>query len=253
MILSYVVTLKEDSLNKNMSLIQHLEELRQRILISLAAILVAAMAAFLFSNQILRLLLLPSGFVHLNAFNIIDGFFIKWQVALYSGVVLAFPIWAYELYNFVRPGLLESERRTIFPMLFMALFLFLLGSVFGYYLLWGMIRVLIQLFPIQVSLLPSADGYISFVTFFLVASGLAFQLPVVLILLIRLHILNTHIMRRQRRLAYFVLFAFAEIITPISDPIVAPLTVMGPLVILYEASIWIGSRIELSYRSSNIV
>ena len=97
------------------------------------------------------------------------------------------------------------------------------------------------IFPSQVSLLPSADGYISFVTFFLVASGLAFQLPVVLTLLIRRCILNTHIMRRQHRLAYFVLFAFAEVITPISDPIVAPLTVMGPLVVLHEASICLGS------------
>lgn len=232
------------SLNKNLTLIEHLEELRKRILISMAAILVAAMAAFLYSDQILRLLLLPSGITHLNAFNIMDGFFIKWQIALYTGVVLAFPIWAYEMYSFVQPGLLDFERRTIFPMLFGALFLFLLGSAFGYYLLWGMIRVLMQLFPSQVSLLPTADGYISFVTFFLLASGLAFQLPVLLTLLVRLHILNTALMRSQRRIAYFALFAFAEVITPISDPIVAPLTVMGPLVILYEVSIWIGRRIE---------
>ncbi|MGE5222117.1 MAG: twin-arginine translocase subunit TatC [Omnitrophica WOR_2 bacterium] len=227
-----------------MTLIQHLEELRQRILISLAAVLIAAVVAFLFSDKILRLLLLPSGFIHLNAFNIMDGFFIKWQVALYTGVVLAFPIWAYELYHFIQPGLLESERRAMFPMLFGALFLFLLGSAFGYYLLSGMIRVLLQLFPSQVSLLPSADGYISFITFFLLASGLAFQLPVVLILLVKLRILNTHTMRRQRKIAYFALFAFAEVITPISDPIVAPLTVMAPLIILYEVSIWFGSRIE---------
>ncbi len=112
-----------------------------------------------------------------------------------------------------------------------------------------MIRVLLQLFPSQVSLLPTADGYISFITFFLLASGLAFQLPVILILLVRLRILNTEIMRRQRRVAYFGLFVFAEIITPISDPIVAPLTVMMPLVILYELSIWISSRIEVKRAS----
>ncbi len=236
-----------------MSLIQHLEELRRRLLVSLAAILIAAAVAFLFSDQILRLLLLPSGFLHLNAFNIMDGFFIKWQVALYTGVVLAFPIWAYELYSFVQPGLLESERRAIFPTLFGGLFLFLLGSAFGFYLLSGMIRVLLQLFPTQVDLIPSADGYISFVTFFLLSSGLAFQLPVVLTLLIRLRILNTQIMRRQRKIAYFALFAFAEVVTPISDPIVAPLTVMGPLIILYEASIWFGRRIEAQREAEEIL
>lgn len=236
-----------------MTLIEHLEELRRRILISLAAILIATVGAFLFSDQILRFLLLPSGIPHLNAFNVMDGFFIKWQMALYTGVVLAFPIWAYELYSFLQPGLLESERRTIFPMLFGALFLFLLGSAFGYYLLSGMIRVLMQLFPSQVSLLPTADGYISFVTFFLLVSGLAFQLPVVLILLVRLRLLNTDIMRSQRKFAYFALFAFAEVITPISDPIVAPLTVMGPLVVLYEVSIWLGSRIEAKRDSDELV
>jgi sec-independent protein translocase protein TatC len=236
-----------------MSLIQHLEELRQRVLISLAAIIAASLIAFLFSDRILHLLLVPSGFAHLNAFNIMDGFFIKWQVALYTGVVLAFPIWAYEVYRFIQPGLLESERRAIYPMLLGALLLFLLGTAFGYYLLTGMIRVLLQLFPSQVSLIPSADGYISFITFFLLASGLAFQLPVVLILLVNLRILNTQIMRHQRRIAYFALFAFAEIITPISDPIVAPLTVMGPLVILYEVSIWIGSRIESRREAEKLI
>jgi sec-independent protein translocase protein TatC len=248
-----ILSRKEESLDKNLSLIQHLEELRQRLLISLAAIFIAAAVAFLFSDQILHLLLIPSGFAHLNAFNIMDGFFIKWQVALYTGVVLAFPIWAYELYSFVQPGLLESEQRTIFPMLFGGLFLFLLGSAFGFYLLSGMVRVLLQLFPSQVSLIPSADGYISFVIFFLLASGLAFQLPVILTLLVKLRVLNTQIMRRERRIAYFALFAFAEVITPISDPIVAPLTVMAPLIILYEASIWIGIRIEEKRDSEKLV
>ena len=74
---------------------------------------------------------------------------------------------------------------------------------------------------------------------FLLACGLAFQLPTVLIILVHLHILNTNILRKQRKIAYFALFAFAEIITPVSDPIVAPLTVMAPLIVLYEISIWV--------------
>jgi sec-independent protein translocase protein TatC len=66
-----------------------------------------------------------------------------------------------------------------------------------------------------------------------------------LIILVHLHILNTNLLRKQRRIAYFILFAFAEIITPVSDPIVAPLTVMAPLIILYEISIWLARRIEI--------
>jgi sec-independent protein translocase protein TatC len=132
----------------------------------------------------------------------------------------------------------------LFPALVGALVLFILGACFGYSLLWGMIRVLVQLFPPQVEYLPSADDYLSFVTFFLLVCGLAFQLPIVVLMLVHLHLVTSALLRTQRRLAYFALFAFAELITPVSDPIVAPLTVMAPLLVLYELSIWLTRRIE---------
>ena len=228
-----------------MPLMEHLEELRRRIIISAIAILVVTLAAFFLSDWLLKVILLPSGGLQLRAFNLLDGFMIKWRLALYSGVVVSFPIWSYQIYRFVSPGMYENERRAIFPTVFGAMVLFILGAVFGYYLLWGMIRVLIQFFPSEVQFLPSADDYISFVVFFLLACGLAFQLPTVLIILVHLHILNTNILRKQRKIAYFALFAFAEIITPVSDPIVAPLTVMAPLIVLYEISIWLARRIEI--------
>lgn len=239
--------------NKDMSLFDHLDELRMRLIYSGAAILIATAIAFFFSDPILKLLLLPSGGLQLRAFSLMDGFMIKWHIAFYTGIVAAFPIWAYHLYSFVSPGLKDSERRAIFSPLLASLVLFVLGALFGYYLLWGMIRVLIQLFPVEVQFLPAADDYISFVSFFLLACGLAFQLPTLLIILVRLRILNSTILRKQRRVAYFILFAFAEIITPVSDPIVAPLTVMVPLVILYEISILVARRIESGWEKESQV
>ncbi len=230
--------------DKEMGFFEHLDELRMRIIYSGLAILIVTAVAFFFSDPILKLLLLPSGGLQLKAFSLMDGFMIKWDIALYTGIVGAFPVWAYHVYAFVSPGLKDNERRAIFSPLLGSMVLFVLGALFGYYLLWGMIRVLIQLFPVEVQFLPSADDYISFVVFFLVACGLAFQLPTVLIILVRLRILSSTILRKQRRIAYFALFAFAEIITPVSDPIVAPITVMVPLVILYEISILAARRIE---------
>ena len=229
---------------KYMSFFDHLEELRMRIIISGAAILIVTAVAFFFSDPILKLLLLPSGGLQLKAFSLLDGFMIKWRIALYTGIVGAFPVWAYHLYRYVSPGLKDNERQAIFSPLLAAFILFILGALFGYYLLWGMIRVLIQLFPSEVQFLPAADDYISFVIFFMLACGIAFQLPTVLVILVRLRILNSTILRKQRKIAYFILFAFAEIITPVSDPIVAPLTVMVPLVILYEISIFAAIRIK---------
>ncbi len=229
---------------KEMTITEHVEELRTRLLISVVAIVVVALLAFVFSDKILGFILLPAGEMRLKAFSLLDGFFIKWRLAFYAGIVVAFPIWAYQVYRYVSPALYENERKAIFPMLTGATILFLIGSAFGFYLLWGMIRVLIQFFPPQVDLLPTADDYISFVVFFMLACGLAFQLPTIIVILVQLRILNTQLMRKHRRIAYFVLFAFAEIITPVSDPIVAPLTVMVPLVLLYELSIFVSRRIE---------
>jgi sec-independent protein translocase protein TatC len=79
---------------------------------------------------------------------------------------------------------------------------------------------------------------------------MAFQLPILLLILIQLRILSTDLLRKQRRIAYFALFVFAEIITPVSDPIVAPLTVMVPLIILYELSIWLGRGVEHRRKAS---
>ncbi len=230
--------------DKSMSLIDHLEELRRRILVSIVAILAATAIAFFFSDALLKVILLPSGGLQLNAFSLMDGFFIKWRLALYTGIVIAFPIWAYEIYAFVNPGLLENEKRVLLPVLAGSAVLFVLGALFGYYLLGGMIRVLVELLPSQVQFLPSADDYINFVAFFLLACGLAFELPTLLLALVQLRLISSAMLRKQRRFAYFALFAFAEVITPIADPIVAPLTVMLPLVILYEISIFLARQIE---------
>jgi sec-independent protein translocase protein TatC len=235
-----------------MTFLEHLEEFRTRILIAVAAILVATAVAFFLSQNLLNILLLPANGMKLNAFGIMDGFMIKWRIALYTGITIAFPVWAYELYCFVSPAMEPSEKKVIFPVLVGSLALFSVGAVFGFYLLYAMVRVLIQLFPSQVTYLAEADSYISFVIFFLLACGLAFQLPVLLTLLVQFRILSSSVLRKQRRIAYFVLFVFAEIITPVSDPIVAPLTVMVPMLLLYELSIFLAIRIEAGRKKDSL-
>jgi len=235
---------EDEGEGERLDLTEHLNELRSRIIYAGIAILVPTAIAFFFSDYILSLLTLPSGNLQLKAFSIMDGFMVKWRVSLMTGLVLAFPFWAYQIYAYIKPGLFEHERRAIFNPLIGAAVLFVLGGAFGYYMLWGMIRVLLQFFPRQVDFLPSADDYISFVLFFITACGLAFQLPTMIVILARLHLVNAALLAKQRRIAYFALFVFAEIITPVSDPIVAPLTVLVPLVLLYEMSVVLVRRID---------
>jgi sec-independent protein translocase protein TatC len=229
---------------QSMPFLEHLEELRKRILISLLAIVIVTSVALIFSDAILKVLLIPAGGMKLNAFSLMDGFMIKFRIALYIGVAMAFPIWGFEIYQFIVPGLQDKERKALLPGLLASLFLFLLGVFFGYYLLREMISVMKALFPPEVAFLPAADDYISFVTFFMLACGVAFQLPVVITILVYLRILSATILKKQRKIAYFALFVFAEIATPVTDPIIAPLVVMIPLALLYEASILVAVRIE---------
>lgn len=222
-----------------MPLTGHLEELRSRLIISVIAVLVTTTLAFILSDHIIGLLKIPAGNITLHVFSPMDGFFVKWRVALFCGLALAFPVWGYELIAFIAPGLTDSERRVVVPLVGVGFFLFALGATFGYYLLFGMINVLIALFGPQLDYFPSADSYISFVVFFLVSTGIAFEMPVVLYGLVRLHILSTELLRRQRRYFYFIMFVFAEVITPVADPIIAPLTITVPLVLLFEITLFI--------------
>ena len=222
----------------------HLEELRRRIIVSAIAVVAAAAGCFFLSDWLLRIMLLPSGGLELRAFGIMDGFMIRLRLALYAGVVVAFPVWAWQAVRFVGPGLLPGEKRRMVPFLAAALLLFAAGTVFGYYLLGLTVRVLIDLFPPRIEYLPSATDYLSFSAFFLLACGIAFQLPCMLVLLVSLRVIRADSLRRRRKAAWFVLFVFAEIVTPVADPIVAPLTVLVPLVLLFEASVFIARRMD---------
>lgn len=227
---------------KRMGFLEHLEEIRTRLLISIIAILITTALAYVFSDAILRILEDPAssgGKFVLYAFSPMDGFMIRFRVALYGGIALAAPVWIYQIVRFIEPGLLPHEKRFVIPGVAAMVILFLLGNSFGYLMLRNMIGVLFVMFGSELSYFPSADQYISFVVYFLIATGISFELPIVLLLMIKLGLISPQYLRKQRRYAYFIIFLFAELITPVSDPIVAPLVVMIPMVILFEAALFL--------------
>ncbi len=221
-----------------------MDEFRSRLIVAVVAILIGAVAAFVFTDQIIALLKLPAGNIELHVFSPLDGFMVKWRIAVFAGIALAAPIWTLELVSFLAPGLTDQERKLVIPLVLSAFFLLALGVGFGYYLLFGMIRVLVGLFGTQLSYFPSADAYISFVSFFLLSTGLAFELPVVLYTLVSLRIISSTLLRKQRRYFYFGMFVFAEIVTPVADPLIAPLTILIPMVILYEITVGLARLAE---------
>ena len=99
--------------------------------------------------------------------------------------------------------------------------------------------VLISMFGTELNYLPSADQYIAFVVYFLLSTGVAFELPIVMLILIRLGIVKPEFLRKRRKVAWFIIFVFAELITPVADPIVAPMVVMTPMIILFELALFL--------------
>jgi sec-independent protein translocase protein TatC len=230
---------------KRMGVIEHMEELRSRLIISLIAILVTTALAYFFSDTILNILTRPAGGLKLIAFSPMDGFMIRFRVALYGGLALAAPVWIYQLVRYLEPGLLPHEKRYIIPGVAGAVVLFLLGNVFGYLMLSNMLTFMFAMFGNDLQYLPSADQYISFIVYFLLAIGISFELPIVILILMKLGLVSPQYLRKQRRIAYFIIFVFAELITPVSDPIVAPMVVMVPMLILFELALFL-SRFVVS-------
>jgi sec-independent protein translocase protein TatC len=219
-------------------ILDHVEETRRRIFRAVVPTLVLAAVCFFFSDNILRVLKDPAGpGFAINGFGPMDGFFVKWKVAIFASIVLSSPIWIYQIVAMIASGLAAAERRLLAPGVTVVAVLMLLGIAFGYVLLRGMIRVMFTMFGREIVYVPNADQYVSFVVLFMLACGLVFEMPAVLLVLMRFGILAPQMLRRQRKIAYFLLFVFAEVITPVADPIVAPAIVMLPLVILYEGAI----------------
>jgi sec-independent protein translocase protein TatC len=233
------------TLNEQMTIIEHLEELRTRLIKSIIAILITATFCYFFSDQIIAFLKAPAaGYVdQFYVFGPMDGFIIKWKVSLYGGLVLASPIWAWQFIQFILPGLTDSERRFLLPGAIGMVVLFLMGTALGYMTLPATFKVLIGMMGSEITYLPTADKFISLVVFMLLAFGLAFQTPVIIIGLVHTGLLTPHTLRRQRRISYFVMFVFAQLVTPVADPFLAPMLIMAPMVVLYEVSIRIADRV----------
>jgi sec-independent protein translocase protein TatC len=228
---------------KRMGVLEHLEELRSRLIIAIIAILVTTSLAYLFSDAILAFLRAPAGEIKLQALSPLDGFMIRFRVALYGGIALAAPIWIYQLVRYLEPALLPQEKKFIIPGVIAMVILFLLGNAFGYAMLYNMMPFLISMFGSELQYLPSADQYISFVVYFLISTGIAFEMPIVILILVRLGLIKPATLRKQRKIAWFIIFVFAELITPVADPIVAPTVVMLPMILLFELALFLAKFI----------
>ena len=221
-----------------MSLIEHLEELRRRVIIVVIAVVVAAVIGFVFSGSVLDLLRvpLPSEYDTIYFTGPADAFGVQVKIAGFLGIALAMPVILFQVWRFVTPGLTKRERRFVWPVILAALLLFALGILVGYLIIPYALNFLLGFARPGLQPLLTIDGYVGFVTTMLLAFGIVLEFPILLVGLARVGILTYKRLAAQRRFAVLGITLFAILITPGGDPI-SPLILGGVMYLLFEGSL----------------
>lgn len=223
-----------------MSLIEHLEELRRRLIIVVIAIVAAAVIGFVFSGSVLDLLRvpLPSAYDTIYFTAPADAFGVQVKIAGFIGIALAMPVILFHVWRFVTPGLTKRERRFVWPVMVAAILLFALGIVVGYAIIPYALNFLLGFARPGLQPLLTIDGYVGFVTTMLLAFGLVLEFPIVLIGLARVGVLSHRRLASQRRWAIVAIVLLAIVLTPGGDPI-SPLILGSVMYLLFEGSLFV--------------
>lgn len=233
-----------------LTLVEHLDELRTRLIISIAVFAIAWGLCFWQDNLLFDLLNNPlPGSRQPVTFGVTEPFVTTLTVSAYAAILISLPLILYQLYAFVMPAFSPNERRIVFPLLLMVPFLMFAGVAFGYFVvLPAALKFLLGFNDSEFNIQIRAREYYSFAAMTLVALGVLFQIPVVILALTRAGITSTRQLRRLRRHAILVI-AIVAMLLPGTDPITMLLS-MVPLLVLYELSILLAVLVERSRRRS---
>jgi sec-independent protein translocase protein TatC len=238
---------------KGMTVIEHLEELRTRLVVSVIAVTLGALAGWFLFGPVFDLLKRsyveacvglpaqvqpPNGCDVLYGQRVTEPFLVRFKVSLFTGLLIALPVVLYELWRFITPGLTKRERRMAIPFVISSLLLFALGTWFAFLTLPRGLRFLLGFAGLDIVVLPSVDQYIGFILFLVLAFGIAFEFPLILIFLALARVISSRTLRRWRRYAYLGVTITAAVITPSQDPYTL-LAIAVPMAVFYEVAILI--------------
>ncbi len=231
-----------DSEQKSMSFIDHLEELRWRIIKTISSVILGGIITFFFIDLILNLLLRPlenintNNPINLQVLSVQGMFIIKWTIAFIGGLVISVPVITYQIWKFIAPGLYANEKGFVLPLVVFSFFSFCSGIFFSYEILIPYcLNFFAGLSGENILNNFSINHYFSFITWLLLGCGIVFQLPVISFLLSTIGVLTPAFMRHYRRHSIVAIFIVSSFITP-PDP-VSMVVMAFPLIILFELSI----------------
>jgi sec-independent protein translocase protein TatC len=222
---------------KQLTIIEHLEELRDRLIKSVIALTVTTLFSFIFAKQFLEILIAPMGETPPVSASPTTNIVVFTKVALISGVALAMPVLVYQLIGFIAPGLTRQEKRYLFFVLPGATLSFVAGLAFAYFIMLPTAIPFLKGFLSDI-IEPTwfIDRYVSFITSLLFWVGLSFETPLLIFFLSKLGIVTPAALSRYRKYAVLVIAVLAAVITPTPDPF-NMILVMLPLILLYEIGI----------------
>jgi sec-independent protein translocase protein TatC len=230
--------------DSSMSILEHLEELRNRIIKIFIAAAFGFAACYWKAEEILTILMRPLTDVLPEDTNLIftgltEGFFTQLKVGLLAGVFLTSPYIIYQIWAFVSPALYKKERTLLIPVAFFSAVFFVGGACFGYFIVFPYgFKFLVSIFETDIiQPLPSIKEYLSLATKMLIAFGIVFELPLVVLVLSRFGLVTHKTMRKYQKFAILGIFVVGAMLTP--PDVFTQLMMAGPLILLYEMSIWV--------------
>jgi sec-independent protein translocase protein TatC len=242
-----------------MSVIEHLGELRTRLMVSAVAFVGISVAVFIAYEPILEIFrnplcsvprenLGPQG-CDLIYTTLIGGFQFRLKLTAMVGIALSSPVWLYQIWAFVVPALTRKEKRYAAPFIGISIFLFLAGATLAYFVLPTGLRLLIRIGGENLVLFPSAEEYLNFIGLMLLGFGLMFELPLALFFLGLIGVVSVEQLKHQRRVAIVVIAALAAVATPSQDPYTM-LVMAVPLYLMYEITILVLGAVIKRRKSS---
>jgi sec-independent protein translocase protein TatC len=242
------------SAETGMTLVEHLTELRKRLVICVLAVAVGMLIGFLLYDWVFDFLLRPYADLvrqqpetsaigdKLIQIDPLEGFAVRMKTSMYTGIAVAMPVILWQIWKFVTPGLYDHEKRYAIPFVASALTLFVLGAGLAYYTLPNALNFLVNIGGDDLITAFAPAKYFQLVTYMMLAFGIGFEFPIVLIFLQMAGVLQPDSLRKGRRFAIVGICVLVAVITPSGDPI-SMLMLSVPMVIFYELSILIGSFI----------
>lgn len=231
--------MKKISFEEKLTLFEHLQELRYRIIFSLVSLFIFSIFGYFLNEKILMFITKPldKKLVYLTP---VEAFLVRVKVSIFSGFFFSSPLIIYQATAFILPGLKKEERKIFFLILFSGIFLFLLGGGFAVFFLPLFLKILTVFSGEQLQPLFTAEKYIGFVFNIVFSFSLIFEFPVLIVLLTRLGIVSPETLRQRRKYIILGIFTLSAILTPGSD-IFTQIIFALPLLFLFEISIYAGN------------